>query len=72
MGEMDIGDLREHLDRRLDSLEEKLDSHLERISKAETNIEWIRGYLRVGVTIAITGVSSLCGIIYHLFMGKGQ
>ncbi len=69
---MDLHDLREHLDGRLDSvrddmvrIEGKLDNHLERISKAETSIEWIRGHLRISVTILIAALTGLAGALYN-------
>lgn len=48
-----IDKLREHVDKRFDSLENKLDGHLERLSKAETSIEWIRGHVRIVTTFAV-------------------
>ncbi len=38
---------------KLDAIDTKLDSHLDRIGKAETSIEWIRGHITIGLTIAI-------------------
>lgn len=54
----------------LDRIEEKLDSHLERISKAETSIEWIRGSIRVGVSLLLSAVVGGAGAIYHYVLGK--
>lgn len=66
---LNLNDLREHLDDRLDKLEGKLDNHLERISKAETSIDWIRGHLKVSLTIAITIVTGLAGTLFKYFIG---
>lgn len=66
---MDIHNLKEHLDSRLDKLEYKLDDHLERISKAETSIEWIRGHLKFSLTIALSAVTGMAGALYHYLKG---
>ncbi len=80
---MNVSDLKEHLDRRLDGLSselkdeikglsEKVDNHLERISKAETSIEWIRGHLRISVTLLISALTGVTAALYHfLSSGKG-
>jgi hypothetical protein len=65
---MELDSLKEHLDRRLDKLEDKLDDHLERISKAETSIEWIRGHLKVSLSIAVAAVTGLAGAIFTYFI----
>lgn len=51
---MKIEDLRDFIDVRLEQLETKLDNHLERIAKAETAIEWMRGHLKITTTVFIT------------------
>jgi Holliday junction resolvasome RuvABC endonuclease subunit len=54
---MDNNDLKQHLDSRLDRLEGKLDDHLERISKAEASIEWLRGHAKIVTTLILTALS---------------
>lgn len=45
---MEINQLKDHIDTRLDLIEGKLDNHLERISKVEVNQAWIKhGFLAV-------------------------
>lgn len=58
---MDIKDQLNKISNKLDSIDSKLDAHLERISKAEEAILWIRGHLRVSTTIflAISGTLAL-------------
>lgn len=58
---MDQERLQEHLDNRFDALdsrldrvEYKLDSHLERLSKAEASIEWLRGHAKIVTTVILT------------------
>jgi hypothetical protein len=58
-------DLREHLDARLDRIENKLDSHLDRISKSEEAIVWLKGHVRV-----VTAVGIAClGFLANIFFG---
>ena len=68
---MDLRELREHIDSRLDRVESKLerieikqDSHIGRISSAETSITWIRGTIQFGTTLLIALLTSMAGIIY--------
>lgn len=64
---MDPKDFQVHLDVRLDRLEGKLDDHLQRLSKAEADIGWIKSAGRY-LTIVILGV---IGKLAHLtFIGK--
>lgn len=68
---MNLNDLQSHLDSRLDRLEDKLDNHLERISRAETSIEWLRGHANIATTLLITALSGLAAVAYQ-FLSKGQ
>jgi len=49
------------IEEKIDKLDDKLDAHLERLSKAETHIEHLRGHLKVSTTIfmSIVGVLAL-------------
>ena len=51
---MDFEKLREHMDARFDKVEGKLDNHLDRLSKAEEAIMWMRGHLKVTTMIVIS------------------
>lgn len=62
---MELQNLREHLDSRLDKLEDKLDNHVERISKAEASIEWLRGHVKVMTLIAVALMSGMASAIYQ-------
>lgn len=64
-----MDDLREHLDKRLDRIEDKIDNHLERISKAEEAIMWMRGHLKIATTFFLTIVSGLAAA-YLKLLGK--
>lgn len=43
----------------LDRIEDKLDSHLERLSKAEEAIIWMKGHVKISITILVT----ICGFL---------
>jgi hypothetical protein len=48
------------MDRRINS---KLDNHLGRISTLEESVVWIKGHVKITITIGITVVAALLGII---------
>lgn len=67
---MEDNRLQDHLDSRFDSLdgrlervESKLDSHLERLSKAEASIEWLRGNAKV-VTVIVLALAGFFATAY--------
>lgn len=69
----DLRDLRDHLDSRLDRLEvagtrmeDKLDDHLGRISKAEADLSWMKGAIRH----VVAGLITLAGIILTWLLRK--
>lgn len=75
---MELRDLKEHLDSRLDKIEsqlekadEKLDNHLERISKAEADISWLRGHTKLVMTLILTALGGAATAAYQLLTGKG-
>ena len=49
---------------RLERIEAKLDSHLERVTKAETNINWIQGHLKISTAIALSAVGGMATFIF--------
>lgn len=55
---MDINQLKDHIDGRLDKIEYKLDDHLERIAKVETHQTWLK-----------TTVMAITGWIVSTFFG---
>lgn len=56
---METIDLKNHIDDRMDKLESKLDSHLQRITKVETEVNWLRGSIKFGLTAIITIAGSI-------------
>lgn len=65
---MKIEDLRDHMDNRFDRFDEKLDDHLERLSRAEVAIEFIKGHLKVSTAFAL---SVLGGVVVAYIRLKG-
>lgn len=53
---------------KLDSIEVKLDDHLERLSKAENSIEWLKTHLKGISTIGLTIIISALGYVAKLFL----
>lgn len=49
-----LEELKYHIDKRFDRVENKLDSHLERISKAEEAIIWLKGHVKISTTLVLT------------------
>lgn len=58
------------LDERLDRIELKLDDHLERVSKAETSINWIQGHLKVATTILLSFIGATITYFINKFGGQ--
>jgi len=67
----DLNKLREHLDSRLDKLEDKLDVHIERISKAETSIEFLKGHAKISIMLILSALGALASSLYNLLIHKG-
>lgn len=73
---MDERQLQEHLDSRFDGLdrklervEAKLDNHLERLSRAEASIEWLKGNVKIVTTIILTVAGFLAASLFNI-LGK--
>lgn len=50
-----------NIQNQLNSIESKLDNHLERLSKAESNIDWLKGSVKLVFTLVLSLVTSLAG-----------
>lgn len=68
---MDSSDIAK-LDERLDRIEQKLDNHLERVTRAETSINWIQGHLRVATAILISFIGAAVTYLFNKLPGSGQ
>lgn len=56
---MDLRDFKNQLDR----IEAKLDSHMERIAKTETDMKWVKGAVKIGMTLILTALSGLISLL---------
>ncbi len=57
---MDLIDLKTQLNR----IEAKLDSHIERITQTETDMKWVKGAVKVGMTLILTVLSGLISLLF--------
>ena len=64
---MELQELKDHIDTRLDRIEAKIDLHADRIVRAETDINWVKGSIKTALTLIITVAGSL---ITWLLSGK--
>lgn len=69
---MDFEQLKNHFDGRFDRLEDKLDvhdekltNHLERLSKAEEAIQWLRGHVKIVTTLGISVAGFLLTALWN-------
>ena len=60
-----LDDLRGHVDGRFDRLEDKLDNHLERLTRAEEAIVWMRGHLKISTTFILTLIGSAIAAYFN-------
>lgn len=63
---LDMQDLKDHIDARLDRIEQaqdrvesKIEGHADRITKVETEVGWVKGSIRWSLTLIVTLVGSL-------------
>jgi hypothetical protein len=56
---MNHEDLKAHIDGRFDRIEYKIDDHLERISRSEEAIQWLKGHVKITTTLVITAIGSV-------------
>jgi len=64
-----IEDIIERMDARLDRIEQKLDNHLERVSKAETSIQWLQGHVKIATTVFISALGGMALVLIKLILG---
>lgn len=63
---MDLGDI----DRRLERIEDKLDSHLDRVSRVEEAVSGMRGNVRILFSLVLAGISAVVTAIAHSILGR--
>ena len=64
---MNFRDDFDRIHKKLDGLDNKLDEHLDRISTAETNIDWIKGHIKIVTTFAVTVFVTVVTALFKFF-----
>lgn len=59
-------DLKDHIDARFDRLENKMDDHLERLSKAEEAIVWLKGHVKLVTAVGVACLGALATAFFRL------
>jgi hypothetical protein len=65
---MDIRELHNHLDSRLDRIETKLDDYHGRLSKAEEALVWMQGHLKLVTAVGIAAFGSVLAGFWAKFI----
>lgn len=60
--------IQEHTDQRFDRLETKLQRYSEKITRAETDLEWMKGGIKIGLGL----ITAIIGTLVSMFFGKHQ
>lgn len=61
---MDVNGLREHIDKRFDRFEEKLDGHTERLARNEADVSWLKGSTKIIVAIVMSAAGFLASLYF--------
>lgn len=65
-----IGTRLDRIESVLDIVDVKLDDHLQRVSKAESAIEWLRGHARISTTVFLAVIGALGTILLNQLFGS--
>lgn len=57
----------EELNDRLVRIEDKLDTHLQRVTQAEKDIEWLRGHVKMATTIFLAVLGAIGTYLINFF-----
>lgn len=63
-------DFKDAVINRLDKIDEKLDRHMEQSNINKTDIAWVKGFIKISVTMIIGVVGSIASYVLHLFSVK--
>lgn len=65
---MDHNELAQRLERRLDRIEEKLDSHLTSMSTNKADIQWVKGYIRLSLSTMVAIIAGVITTMIRVFV----
>lgn len=57
----------DRIESKLDIIDAKLDEHLDRLSTAETEIHWLKGSVKWGITAAISILGTLGTFLFKMW-----
>lgn len=66
--QMNHQELAARLERRLDKIEQKLDKHLETTTTHESDLKWVKGYIKFSLTSLIALVGAVSTALFKLFI----
>lgn len=66
---MEIKQLQAHVDSRFDRIEAKLDQYTTETTKNTNDLTWVKGYVRISISIFITIISYVASQLFgiHIF-----
>ena len=67
---VEFKDLKDEVISRLDKIEDKLDRHMEQSNANKTDIAWVKGFIKISVTMLLGILGSLASYLLHLFAVK--
>lgn len=62
---MDIRTLRDEMSERLERIEEKLDKYALELVETKTEVNWIKGSIKFGLTAIVTLGTALIGYLFR-------
>ena len=68
MQQMDHEQLAKRLEKRLDTIESKLDRYLETSATQTNDIKWVKGYIKVSLSVIIAIATGLVSTIFKVFI----
>lgn len=53
----------DRIEKKIDKIDIKIDDHIGRISKLEESVIWLKGHVKITVTISLTIIGALAGLL---------
>ncbi len=67
MMQMNHEELANRLEKRLDNIETKLDRYLEKMAENSTDVNWVKGYIKITLTTLTAMAVGVITTIIHVF-----